>query len=121
MDDRNSSIFWIDPPGFCSRVNSRPKALKGLEPTLRVKDSARLYSRFDFYVVGNQLYVYQRSSWELSNYYLIINGFRQRTALQVISALPIMGSKFESGLLRIYKEQGLNLGWTDSPVRGREL
>lgn len=95
------------------RLAARPKALRGREPDLRTWDKGYFYTRFDFYINKNNLYVYMfPSSRKLKNIWFVLQDFRKYTARNVIvMADNGLGRHFEDGILKLWKDQDLEMGW----------
>jgi len=88
-------------------LKSRPRELKGLKPSLVKKDVEYGYSKIEFYIKGNNLYI------KLTGHgtrWFVLENYSKYTALEVINMVS-WGRHFEDGILEIWKREGIKLGW----------
>jgi hypothetical protein len=91
------------------QLKSRPKELKGLKPKLVKKAKDYDYSKIEFYVTDNNLYIKITGSGVKAKWFILKN-YKSYTALQVIDMVDL-GRHYVDGILQLWKERNLNLGW----------
>lgn len=89
--------------------------VKAVPPTLTTKDNGYLYTRIDFYVAGEDLFVklsgrYMPTRWNR------VSKFKQYTALEVMAFVD-WGRHWEDGIQKLYHQLDLDLGYTRKILR----
>ena len=107
--------------GF-ERLAARPKALRDRKPDLRTWDKGYFYTRFDFYISKDNLYVYMFTlSRKRKNIWFVLQGFREYTARDVIAIEDNgLGRHFRDGILKLWKIQNLDIGWHVKTIRPKQ-
>jgi len=90
-------------------LKSRPKELKGLKPSLIKKAKYYIYSKVEFYIKDNSLYIKITGSGIKAKWFVLEN-YSKYTALEVINMVS-WGRHFEDGVLELWKLNGIKLGW----------
>lgn len=91
-------------------LKSRPRELKGLKPSLIKKTKYYIYSKVEFYIKDNSLYIKITGSGVKAKWFVLEN-YKNYTALEIISKYAGWGRHFEDGVLELWKLNGLKLGW----------
>ena len=91
-------------------LKSRPQELKGLKPTLIKKAKDYVYSKIEFYVKDNSLYIKMTGPGEKAKWFVLEN-YKNHTALEVISECAGWGRCFEDGILELWQLNDLKFGW----------
>lgn len=91
------------------QLKGRPQELRGLKPTLIKKGKDYIYSRIEFFVIDNILYIKITGAGVKVKWFILEN-YNQYTALEVINKVN-WGRHFEDGILQLWKYEGLRLGW----------
>jgi len=92
----------------------RPRGLKGARPDLVVRDGGYVYTTIAFFRHGSDLIIRLTGS-PPARWYMIV-GYRRHTALDIIRSCDL-GRHFVDGILRIWKTEGLPLGWVQRCTR----
>lgn len=93
----------------------RPQELKGLKPILITSDNDYLFNRIAFFINSTDLFV-RFSGNRIKGRWVAIELFEKYTALEVIKYTSF-GRHFEDGILKIWKNNGLELGWAKRILR----
>lgn len=89
--------------------------VKGIPPSLTLKDHGYFYSKFDFYVTGDNLMI-RMSGKYMETLWHVIKDFRQYTSLQVITEVD-WGRHWEDGIQKLWHEMDLDLGYVKRILR----
>lgn len=92
----------------------RPRGLKGARPDLVVRDEGYVYTTIAFFRHGSDLIIRLTGS-PPARWHMIV-GYRRHTALDIIRSCDL-GRHFVDGILRIWKTEGLPLGWVQRCTR----
>lgn len=91
------------------QINKRPKALKGLKPDIVAKDTEYMYTRFEFYIRENDLYIKMQGKYLPLVWFEVVN-FKDYTYLDIVKQFD-GGRHFEDGLLKVWDTYGLDSGY----------
>jgi hypothetical protein len=99
-------------------IKGRPKKLKGMQPALVTKEKDYIYPRIEFYVQDNDLYIFFRSSSAkvTPSRWAKISDYSRYTALEIIQKYDL-GRHFNDGILKLWNEGELNLGFLRKHMR----
>lgn len=96
------------------KLDKRPKELKGLKPIEIKKERSYAYSTISFFILNNSLYI--KLTGVIGTRWLVLQNYKEYTALEAIRKVD-GGRHFEDGILKIWNDNGLDLGWMNKVLK----
>lgn len=90
------------------KLKSRPAELEGLKPCVAKRAKDYVYTRVEFFIKDDSLYIKFTGYKEKAMWFALEN-FRNYTALEAAKMI-IGGRHFESGILEVWKNEQLEFG-----------